>query len=256
MKLHYKELGQDGKPSIVILHGVFGSSDNWLSVGKVLSMHYKVYLLDARNHGASPHSNEFNYLVMAGDVAEFIEDKQITKPVLIGHSMGGKTVMKFNEHYPHVALKNVIVDISPRYYPPHHQKILQGLNAIPLDTLLDRRQADDILKNYEPSESVRQFLLKNLVRTENGFVWRINLKVISEKINNVGEANIPSKRIDTRTLFIKGALSDYITENDETMIKNIFSNCEIVTIADAGHWIHAEKPQDFLNVVRKFLNEF
>ena len=185
MNLYFRELGE-GNPPIVILHGVFGSCDNWLTVSKGLAETNKIYLLDARNHGQSPHSDEFNYSVMADDLYEFIQQKNLVKPIIIGHSMGGKTVMKFALKYPDAFSKMVVVDISPRYYAPHHQSILAGLNAIPINTMQTRQEADDILKTFEPELGVRQFLLKNIYRNEqNGFSWRMNFEVIKNKIENI-----------------------------------------------------------------------
>ncbi|HSZ25756.1 MAG TPA: alpha/beta fold hydrolase [Cytophagaceae bacterium] len=253
MNLYYRELGTE-TPPIIILHGVFGSCDNWLTVSKGLAEIHKVYLLDARNHGQSPHSDEFNYQVMAEDLHEFIQQHQLMNPILIGHSMGGKTVMKYAADYPNEFSKMIVVDISPRYYPPHHQSILEGLSAISLETLESRQEADDILKKFEPVLGVRQFLLKNLYRNEqNRFDWRMNFKIIKSKIENIGEALDESAKITRPTLFIRGANSTYIQERDTTLIKTIFSDVQIATVEGAGHWVQAEKPKEFLEVVKNFL---
>jgi len=252
MKLFYRELGE-GQP-IIILHGVFGSSDNWITPAKMLSDGRRLYLLDQRNHGQSPKSDEFNNKVMADDLNEFVEDHQVKKPVIIGHSMGGKVAMTFASLYPDKLSKLIVVDIAPKYYPPHHQKILEGLRAIDLKRLESRQQADAILSQYEPELGVRQFLLKNLYRNqENEFSWRINLPVISEKINNVGESLDENIKINLPTLFIRGANSRYIKNTDEPLIKKLFSDIKIETIEGAGHWVQAEKPKEFVEAVRKFL---
>jgi len=253
MQLYYRALGQ-GNPPIVILHGVFGSCDNWLSVSKVLAETHEVYLLDARNHGQSPHSDEFSYEVMAEDLLTFIEEHQLVNPIIIGHSMGGKTVMKFASKYPTRFSKMVVVDISPRYYPPHHQSIIEGLSAIPLATLQSRQEADDSLKNYQPDLGVRQFLLKNLYRKEdNSFAWRMNFDVIKSNISKVGEALGDEVRISNPTLFIRGGLSKYIQEKDEALIHTMFSDVTIETIEGAGHWVQAEKPEEFFEKLNRFL---
>ena len=253
MKLFYRELGEK-EPALVILHGVFGSSDNWLTVSKGLAENNKVYLLDARNHGHSPQSDEFSYEAMADDLYEFIQDKNLSNPIIIGHSMGGKTVMKFASKYPETYSKMIVVDISPRYYAPHHQSILAGFNAIPIEILTSRQEADDILKTFESDPGVRQFLLKNLYRNdENKFSWRINLPVINQKIENVGEALDENIKIDKPVLFVRGSLSKYIQEKDEIIIKKIFSNYKIVTVEGSGHWVQAEKPAAFLEVVKNFI---
>ncbi len=253
MNLYHRELGE-GNPPIVILHGVFGSCDNWLTVSKGLAETNKIYLLDARNHGQSPHSEEFNYSVMADDLYEFIQQKNLQNPVIIGHSMGGKTVMKFAVKYPDAFSKMVVVDISPRYYTPHHQSILAGLSAIPLETLQSRQEADDIMKTFEPELGVRQFLLKNLYRNEqNGFSWRMNFEVIKNKIENIGEPLDDGAKIAKPTLFVRGANSKYIQEKDIALIHSVFSDVTLATIEGAGHWVQAEKPAEFLEEIKKFL---
>jgi esterase len=252
MKLFYRELGE-GNP-IVILHGVFGSSDNWLTVSKGLAETHKVYLLDARNHGHSPQSDEFNYSVMADDLKEFLSDHAIQKPVLIGHSMGGKTVMKFASMHTSLLEKLVVVDISPRYYKKHHDSILEGLKSIDLANLKSRQEADLQLSKFESDFGVRQFLLKNLYRDENNeFHWRINLPVIAKNIDNVGEALDENIRIKNPALFMRGAKSNYIKKEDEDLIRKIFADVRIETIEGAGHWVQAEKPKEFLEIVRNFL---
>jgi esterase len=252
MKLFYRELGE-GKP-LVILHGVFGSSDNWFTVSKLLAEDYKIYLVDARNHGHSPRSEEFNYDVMGKDLEVFLKDHLIKDPVIIGHSMGGKIGMKFASLYPEMLKKLVVVDISPRYYKRHHDSILNGLKSIDLGQLSSRKQADEQLAKFELDSGVRQFLLKNLYRNQdNHFDWRINLEVIDKNIENVGEALAEDVRIDTPTLFIKGSKSNYIKEEDEKLIKKIFRNSKIETVEGAGHWVQAEKPQQFIEAVRRFL---
>lgn len=253
MNLYHRELGE-GNPPIVILHGVFGSCDNWLTVSKGLAETNKIYLLDARNHGQSPHSDDFNYTVMAEDLHEFIRQKNLENPIIIGHSMGGKTVMKFAVNYPDAFSKMVVVDISPRYYTPHHQSVIAGLSAIPIEKLQSRQEADEILKEFEPELGVRQFLLKNLYRTEdNKFAWRMNFEVIKNKIENIGEALDEGTKISKPTLFVRGERSNYIREKDIELINTIFSDVKIETVEGAGHWVQAEKPKEFLEKVKAFL---
>jgi len=252
MKLFYRELGE-GEP-LIILHGVFGSADNWLTVSKELAANFKLYLVDQRNHGLSPKSDEFNYTVMAEDVKEFLADHSIKNSTIIGHSMGGKVVMKFASLYPDLLKKMVVVDISPRYYGPHHQTILKGLLSLNLAALKTRQEADEQLAAYIPELSVRQFLLKNLYRNENNeFAWRINLPVINSKIENVGEALDENIRIAIPTLFIRGSQSDYIQAKDEELIRKIFTNVDIKTVQGSGHWVQAEKPKEFIEALKPFL---
>lgn len=251
MDLFYRELGK-GTP-IIILHGVFGSSDNWLTPAKLLADSYKLYLVDQRNHGQSPKNDEFTYTTMANDLRHFIEERNIFKPIIVGHSMGGKVAMTFASLNPEKLGKLIVVDIAPKYYPPHHEKILEGLNAINLKSIKSRQEADEILASYESELGVRQFLLKNLYRNPNNeFEWRINLPIITQKIDNVGEALSEGVRIDVPTLFIRGGKSPYISGNDEEHIRDIFSRVEIKTIEGAGHWVQAEKPHEFVSTVRAF----
>jgi esterase len=252
MKLYYRELGE-GKP-LIIQHGVFGSSDNWLTVAKNFAADHKVYLLDARNHGQSPRSDEFNYKVMSDDLMEFIRDHQIENPLIIGHSMGGKIAMRFMADHPAFNAAYIVADISPRYYKRHHDQILEGLNSLDIHSLKSRQEADDKLSAYIPEVFVRQFLLKNLYRNQEGtFDWRINLPVITRDIDNVGEALGDDLKITHPVLFIRGALSDYIKESDKELIQKIFSNVQIATIEGSGHWIQAEKPEEFISDVRAFM---
>lgn len=252
MGLYFRELGQ-GAP-IIIMHGVFGTSDNWLTTSKGLSENNKIFLLDLRNHGQSFHSNDFNYEVMAGDVDASLREKNIHAPILIGHSMGGKVAMHYAAHYSNYS-KLIVVDISPRYYKKHHDAILTGLNALDLPSLHTRQAADEALSHYVPELGVRQFLLKNLYRNgANEFAWRLNLPVITAKIENIGEALDENVRITKPTLFIKGGLSRYIQEKDEELIHRIFSNVRIETIEGSGHWVQAEKPAEFVALVKKFID--
>jgi esterase len=251
MSLYYRELGH-GDP-MVIMHGVFGTSDNWLTTSKGLSENNKIYLLDLRNHGQSFHSDVFDYKVMSEDLNQFLTEKNINNPVVLGHSMGGKVAMQYARDFNNYR-KLIIVDISPRYYGRHHDDILKGLNSLDLKNLHTRQEADQALAAYVPELGVRQFLLKNLYRTEkNEFAWRLNLPVITEKIDAIGEALNEETRILKPALFIRGGASKYIQEKDEALIRKIFVDVRIETIAGAGHWVQAEKPKEFVDVVRKFI---
>lgn len=254
MKLYFRQVGETG-PAIVFLHGIFGSSDNYLTISKsIAAQGFRVFMIDQRNHGQSPRSDEFDYQSMAADLHEFIMDQKLEKPVLVGHSMGGKTVMQYAINYPGTAGKLVIVDIAPRFYPVHHGDILRGLNAIPLATLKNRNEADTLLSQHEPSPTVRQFLLKNLYRTPDGkFDWRINLPVIEREIHGVGEELSTSRPIMEPTLFIRGSESGYISDDDIPAIMRMFPNASIETIEGAGHWVQAEKPAEFVEALIKFV---
>lgn len=255
MKLNYKQVSDEGQP-MVILHGVFGSLDNWATISKsIADAGYAVYLVDCRNHGRSPHADEFTYSAMAADLHEFIQDHQLHNPVLVGHSMGGKTVMHYAMEYPGTYDKLAIIDIGPKDYPIHHQSILEGLNAIPLAELESRQDADEVFSAYEPIGAVRQFLLKNLYRTENdSFAWRFNLPVLTSSIANVGIATPHLRTVEEPTLFMRGGNSGYVKDSDWEYIKKLFANAELSTIPRAGHWVHAEQPKMFVEVLVKFLS--
>ena len=253
MKLFARNIGESGTP-IIILHGIFGTSDNWLGIAKAFAETNRVFLLDQRNHGQSPWSDDFDYQVMAADLKEFIDDNRLEKPVIIGHSMGGKTVMQFGLNYPGIAEKLIIVDIAPKFYPVHHTSILAGLNSVDLANIQSRNDANEHMKRFEENEGVRQFLLKNLNRNSEGeFAWRINLKVITKNIDVVGHELFVKNACDTLTYFIKGANSHYIQPEDERYIAEIFPNFELIEIAHAGHWVQADQPEAFVQVLKEIL---
>ena len=250
MKLHYRKYGE-GRP-IVILHGLFGSSDNWQTLGKKFAEDFEVYLVDQRNHGHSPKSNEFNYQLLSDDLYNLITDLELENIILIGHSMGGKTVMTFTQQHPEFIEKLIVVDIGPKAYPMHHNIILEGLNSLDLSIIKSRGQADKQLSKYIEDLGVKQFLLKNLYWVETGQLgWRINIPVLEEKMPGIIAA-IPDEIVDTPTLFIRGEKSNYIVEDDFQNIYDQFTNSEIETIYDAGHWVHAENPFSFYNIVMDF----
>lgn len=254
MNIFHRTIGE-GQP-IVLLHGVFGSGDNLFTVSKLIAQEgYKFYLLDARNHGLSPHSPEHNYKAMAEDLAEWLAQEQLDKPVIIGHSMGGKTVMQFSQESDNYS-KLVVIDIAPRAYQPHHSHILKGLRAINLSKIENRKDAENIFANYVSDFGERQFILKNLYRKEEGgFGWRINIEAIGNNIENISGEILLNKEITAPTLFLKGELSNYITDEDEGQIKQVFSNSQIVEIKGANHWVHATKPQEFVATILSFLKQ-
>lgn len=255
MKLFFRQTGETG-PAIVILHGLFGSSDNWLTNSKTIAAKgYRVFLLDQRNHGQSPRANDQDYQSMAADLREFLTDHSIDKPILVGHSMGGKTVMQYAMSYPGTFEKLVVVDIAPKFYPIHHAEIIRGLKAINLLGIKGRNEADAVLQAYEPILAVRQFLLKNLYRNEQGvFDWRINIPVIERELHGIGEQLTNPVIVPTPTLFIRGSESPYITDEDLPEIKRFFPNSQVQTIQGAGHWVQAEKPVEFVDALMTFIN--
>jgi pimeloyl-ACP methyl ester carboxylesterase len=253
MKLFFREYGE-GTP-LIILHGLLGSSDNWLTQAKLLSPQYKIYTIDQRNHGQSPHDNGFDYQSMVNDLLEFLDDHQLTDPVLIGHSMGGKTVMNFALLHPERVSKLVVVDIAPRAYNLEHYALVNAMSELPLASIKSRNEADTLLSAKVDEPDVRQFLLKNLQRTtEGGFSWKVNLPVIREKLSNVGVDLITTGTYDKPTLFIRGVRSKYIGDNDWDGITKRFPNATLQTM-ETGHWVQAEKPKEFVDILTHFLTE-
>lgn len=242
---------------VFILHGLFGLSDNWMTISKALTEKgFCCYGVDQRNHGRSPHSNEFNYEVMADDIDELMRDEHLTKTHFIGHSMGGKTAMFFADRYPQSVGKMIIADMAPRYYSPHHQTILTALKSVDPSTLSSRKEAEEILRAALKDEGTIQFLLKNLYWDENEkLAWRFGLAEIENNIDEVGKAFAPANQIDIDVLFLRGGRSGYVNEDDIISIKKIFPLAKVETIAGAGHWVHAEKPVEFLEKTLKFIEE-
>lgn len=251
--LHHKILGH-GSP-LVILHGLFGSLDNWMTLGKKFANHHQVILVDQRNHGQSFHDDAFNYEVMAEDLKKLLGQLKIDKCALLGHSLGGKTAMEFATRYPEKVSKLVIADIAPRYYQVHHQSIIKAFYAVPVGKLTSRKEADELLADKIPEFGIRQFLLKNLDRTKNGFAWKMNLDVIASKIEEVGKGLNQNAKVKAPTLFVRGGGSYYIRNDDFNLIHSIFEHSRIETLSGAGHWLHAERPDDFYQVVSEFLHE-
>lgn len=253
MKLHSNILGQ-GKP-FVILHGFLGMSDNWKTLGKKFSEEgFEVHLVDQRNHGHSFHDDNFDYETLSEDLRHYFEAHNLFEAIVLGHSMGGKTAMLFATQNPNLVSKLIVADISPRFYPIHHDAILEGLSSLDFSEIKSRGAADKQLANYVSDFGTRQFLLKNLYWKEKGqLALRMNLKVLKENVSEVGEALPLHAKFEKETLFLRGDKSEYIALQDETIIKQHFSNVNIVTIANAGHWLHAENPDDFFNEVMQFI---
>ncbi len=255
--LFFRKMGQG--PPLVILHGLFGSSDNWLTIGKALSEDFEVFLVDQRNHGQSFHNSTHTYQALAGDLEQFLTEQNLSggngsnKPVVIGHSMGGKTAMTFALHHPELIGKLVVVDISPRGYGVHHDAILDGLKALNVGSLSSRKEADEALAEYVPEAGVRQFLLKNLARNNDGFEWKLNLPALENNLENI-VAEVSGEPVHMPVLFIKGENSRYIRDEDKERIAGLFPDSKIVTIHGAGHWVHAEQPEAFLNTLKAFLS--
>jgi esterase len=250
MKLNYRELGE-GQP-MVILHGLFGSLDNWQTHAKKLAEYYRVILVDQRNHGHSDWSDDFSYELMSEDLLELFQDLDLKKAILIGHSMGGKTAIRFAQTYENLLDKLIVVDIGVKQYPMHHQEILKGLHSINLDIVNTRNEAEIILSQTIESLGVRQFLLKNLYwKDKNVLAWRMNIPVLEKEMTAI-LCDLPKKEVYLPTLFIRGALSNYILDEDIEDLENQFPDLIVRTINNAGHWVHAEAPQEFIETILEF----
>ncbi len=251
MNLYYKELGT-GKP-LVILHGLFGSLDNWQTHAKRLSDYFRVILVDQRNHGHSNWSNEFSYELLAADLKELTDQLGLKNFYLMGHSMGGKTAMTFVQNFENRVEKLIVVDIGIKQYPMHHKEILLGIHTVSSSDMSSRSEAEKLLIPFVPDFGTRQFLLKNLYwKEKEKLAWRMNVAVLEQQMENI-LAPIPQKEVFTPTLFIRGEKSGYILEEDFSELEDVFPDSTIETIENAGHWVHAEKPEEFLNLVLAYL---
>ena len=255
--LHSKIYGED-QPGIPLLvfHGLFGMLDNWGSFGKEMGEFFPVHLIDLRNHGKSFHSPEMSHDDLAHDILHYMEFHKLEKINLLGHSLGGKAVMQFAIKYPIKVDKLIVVDISPKAYPPHHQGIIKALETIDFEKQSTRQEVEDVLHQYIPEKSVVQFLAKNLYWTDDKKLnWRFNLKTLSDKYTEFVSNAIKYGVYWGETLFISGEKSNYILPQDEFQIKQQFPNASVVIIKNAGHWVQAENPTDFNEVVKDFLSE-
>jgi esterase len=267
MELSYRKLGA-GKP-VIILHGLYGSSDNWYTIGRALADQHEVFIPDQRNHGNSLHSADHDYNIMADDLNDFFIQHNLQKAVILGHSMGGKTALAFGLKYPEKVEKMIVVDISPFGYDEtsapevvSHEQIMRSLMMLQPETLKGRKDADDRLQGHIRQEPVRQFLLKNLKRNHEGiFYWTMNLPVLQQHLPDIyasimppditGPADIPAFPL----MFIKGENSGYLRKEEFDSIKHFFPHAELAEIAGAGHWVHAERPVEFLETIRNFISE-
>lgn len=253
MKLHHKILGT-GEP-VIILHGLFGMLDNWRSIAKKLESRFQLILVDLRNHGRSPHENKMDYKIMAADIAELMKELQLDSANLIGHSMGGKVAMQFALDYPEKVKKLIIVDISPRAYPPHHFQVIKAIQSIDPAQISDRTEAETSFRNHLGNdEATIQFLLKNMTRKEDkGFAWKANMPAIVAGYEKLMDRIISDTTFSKPSLFIRGELSDSVKDEDWSGIEELFPGARLVTIPGAGHWVHADKPQAITDTILAFL---
>ncbi|NOZ48120.1 MAG: alpha/beta fold hydrolase [Chlorobi bacterium] len=268
MKLFYRKFGEG--PTLIIIHGLYGASDNWVSIGKMLASNFEVFIIDQRNHGRSPHSENHNYKLMKNDLLEFMDEHFIEQAIIMGHSMGGKTAMYFALEHPERILSLIIIDIAPKTYNISEKKqntidhsiIINSMMEVDFSNISSREEVDNKLCENIPSKKVRQFLLKNLHRNkDNSFEWSINIKALQEHMNVILEGIDERKIADGKEitgfpiLFIKGALSNYIEEKDYTAIRAIFPYADIKIIENAGHWLHAEQPEKLVRIIKEFVLE-
>ena len=250
MILHSKILGDSNK-HILILHGFLGSGDNWISIARKLSpLGYTIHLIDQRNHGRSFHSEKFDYDLMSEDLFNYIKHHNIENSILIGHSMGGKTAMNFSLIHPKLVTKLIVLDTSPRGYPVLHQNIIDSLKEIDFSVFVTRKEIDIELRKSVNQQGLRNFLLKNIYRMNDGNLnFRFNLQSLSQNIGKIGQKIESETQFTGEVIFIKGETSDYINESDKVMINNLFPNAKFYKIPNAGHWLHVDNPIDFISIL-------
>jgi esterase len=257
MELNYRQYSENGAP-VLVLHGLFGSLSNWGWHCKQLAQQYAVYGVDLRNHGDSPHSDQLDYQVMAEDVRQLIVRLGLESCCIVGHSMGGKVAMQLALSFPDLIEKLVIVDIAPVSYPEDadgHMNVLAAMDAVKLGEIKSRTQAEVTIEDYIPQEATRKFLLTNLVRNKEGsFEWRLDKDSIRKNYANLRAELIATMSFLKPVLFIKGSLSPYIKPEHEAQIKELFPAASVKLFMDAGHWLHAEKPQALQKILLKFLS--
>jgi len=250
----YSKIEGQGNP-LLILHGFLGLSDNWKTIAtQYVQEGFQVHAIDLRNHGRSFHSDEFSYEVMAQDILDYCNQNNLEKVDVIGHSMGGKVAMLFATLHPEMVNKLIVADIAPKFYPQHHQSILEGLNAVDFSQKPSRNQVEEILANYIPDLGTRQFLMKSLYwETPGQLAFRFNLAVFNKKIDQIGVALPEDAIFNNPTLFIRGGNSNYILDDDFEAIRHHFPNVDFQTIPNVGHWLHAENPTLFYQISTSFL---
>lgn len=250
----YSRIEGEGTP-LLIIHGFLGMSDNWKTLGsQYAEKGFQVHLIDLRNHGKSFHSDDFSYDLMAGDILKYVASHKLDQVSIIGHSMGGKVAMLFAVEHPEKVEKLVVADIGPKYYAPHHDEILAGLNAVDFSKKPDRTAVEEILLPHIPDLGTRQFLMKNLYwETPGQLAFRFNLEAFTKNIDIIGTALPENTVFENPTLFIRGGNSGYIHDGDLDGIKKHFPNAELETIPNVGHWLHAENPKAFFDLTIAFL---
>lgn len=254
MQLYYKEFGSG--PPLIILHGLFGMLDNYMSIASSLASDFRVFIVDQRNHGRSGHSSIFSYEAMSDDLLQFMEARNLTRAHILGHSMGGKTAMQFAFDHPEKLIRMVVADMTPAERPVNsrHQQLIEVMLSIDLSRFSDRVELARLLEEKIPSYRLRQFILKNLyLKSKDQLGWRLNLPAIYENLNEMFRGVNHVGQLANPTLFLKGELSDYIQDSDIAVIRKLFKEVEITTVPGASHWLHADNPAFFTESVRQFL---
>jgi len=250
--LNHETLGTDSNPAIIIIHGLFGDKDNLKSLARELSENYYCILPDARNHGESFHSDTMTYAAMADDIINLADSLKLEQFYLVGHSMGGKLAMETCVKAPKRVEAAVFADISPAAYEGSHDSILDALSALDLSQVKSRSEADKQLAQSISEKGVRQFLLKNLKKTDEGYEWRLNLEGLKQNYPNISAA-VSKGQYQGPVLFIKGGNSNYLAEKHQQEVASRFSDASVKVIEGAGHWLHAEKPRIFNRLVIEFI---
>lgn len=254
MQLNYKAYGTG--PPLIILHGLFGSLDNWHTLARKLSVNYQVYIIDQRNHGKSPHTPEMDYPAMARDVIGFMDELGLDQVTIAGHSMGGKTAMEVALSHPERISRLVSIDMTPFALSGGHQALFEAMKALDLTAIERRKGADEALKGYIADFGIRQFLLKNLERSpEGGFQWKMNLPAIEASYPAIMAGVNHDRTYDGPTLFVKGGQSDYLQAEALSAYQEIFPQATLEVITGVGHWVHAEAPDAFKEVLERFLQQ-
>jgi esterase len=251
--VNYRQQGAG--PDVILIHGLFGSLENLNMVAKDLASDYRVTSLDVRNHGRSFHQNDMNYQALANDVIHLLDHLHIQKVIIVGHSMGGKVAAHVALANPERVDKLIMADIAPVPYPPHHNKIIQGLLSIDLASINKRSQADEQLAKYVDDSGIRQFLLRNLTVSQGRLFFKCNLDYIASCYEQIIQGYQGEQQYTGPTLFIKGGKSDYIRLEHKDFIAKIFPKAKARVIHGAGHWLHAEKTERFNKIVADFLRE-
>lgn len=253
MQLNYKKFGESGS-NLIILHGLLGSLDNWQTIAKHFSDRFQVYIIDQRNHGRSPHTDEMSYELLADDIYEFCRQHHIAKTIVVGHSMGGKVAMCLALQYPELIEKLIVVDIAPALYDGGHEAILFAMAEAPIKFTENREDIDKFLQPRIHDFGTRQFIMKNLARTHDGhFEWKCNFESLISNYRKLMDFPVVKNKYLPLTYFIKGEKSNYINQDNFDACDYYFPNNKIIEVSNSGHWVHADNPKEFTDKLSQLL---